>query len=505
MRLLSLKVKEFKNLRNFEITFDPAEHITVLVGRNGSAKTNLIEAIILAFQDQESKRFPRFEYEATWLIRGEQVDVKASRKPNAKKITWDRQRHNNLGLEESQPNHVVCYYSGQSGRLNDLFLDYEDRYHSDSIKATENTLDLRKFILARPVHSQFVLLSFFLRPERTIDTFLRKTFKIEGIDSILFKLHKPRWAKKPNTYRNFWGATGYVNELTGRIRKFSLAPMALEERERITFSQTKTEENYYLFLPGREALTGLADLYLDAPSFFKALETLYLSEILSELRIRVKVRGVDGALSVRELSEGEQQLFTVLGLMRFTKDAESIYLLDEPDTHLNPAWGLHYMEFLRDIGLADEDSHTIIATHDPLVVAGLRKEQIRILYRDESGHVRAVQPDEDPKGKGVAAVLTSDLYGLESQLDLETQDLLEEKYELAFKERKTDADQVRLDYLNSKLTSVDAMQVIADPVYSAFAYQIYRALQDAKGLELSPDQVKERHKAIAQLLGVPEL
>jgi hypothetical protein len=34
------------------------------------------------------------------------------------------------------------------------------------------------------------------------------------------------------------------------------------------------------------------------------------------------------------LSEGEQQLLMVLGLMRFTKSHQSLVLLDEPDTHL---------------------------------------------------------------------------------------------------------------------------------------------------------------------------
>ena len=67
------------------------------------------------------------------------------------------------------------------------------------------------------------------------------------------------------------------------------------------------------------------------------------------MRIRVKVRNADGSLTFRDLSEGEQQLLMVLGLLRFTKEDEALFLLDEPDTHLNPAWGIQYLEFLKKV------------------------------------------------------------------------------------------------------------------------------------------------------------
>ncbi|TOM44863.1 hypothetical protein CGH75_27395, partial [Vibrio parahaemolyticus] len=68
--------------------------------------------------------------------------------------------------------------------------------------------------------------------------------------------------------------------------------------------------------------------------FFQDLESTYVSELISEVRIRVKLKKNDGSVTFRELSEGEQQLLTVLGLLRFTAEDESLFLLDEPDTHL---------------------------------------------------------------------------------------------------------------------------------------------------------------------------
>ena len=73
----------------------------------------------------------------------------------------------------------------------------------------------------------------------------------------------------------------------------------------------------------------------------------------------------------------------VLGLLRFTREDESLFLLDEPDTHLNPAWSVQYLEFLKTIGGLGENGHVIMATHDPLVICGLTREQVRIMLRDD--------------------------------------------------------------------------------------------------------------------------
>lgn len=146
----------------------------------------------------------------------------------------------------------------------------------------------------------------------------------------------------------------------------------------------------------------------------------------------MRVSGFAGAIHTRQLSEGEQQLLTVLGLMRFTRDEGSLYILDEPDTHLNPAWGLEYLERLRKIGGIDRNSHTIIATHDPLLAVGLCREEIRVLTRTASGRIFATMPEESPRGRGVAGVLTSPLYGLESQLDSFSLRVLKRIYEVSF-------------------------------------------------------------------------
>ena len=181
-----------------------------------------------------------------------------------------------------------------------------------------------------------------------------------------------------------------------------------------------------------------------------------LSEIIAEVRVRVQVLNVDQPLSFRELSEGEQQLLTVLGLLKFTGGKDSLFLLDEPDTHLNPAWTVKYLRFLREFIPNPQTSHLIMVTHDPLAIAELEKGQVWITWRDTDGQVHATVPENRPAWMGFAGILTSDMFGLGSTLDEHTTNLLRERRSIIEKETLDNGDRVRLDELNREIEALDS-------------------------------------------------
>ena len=51
MKLDKLWIKDFKNLKDFTIDFDEEQETTVLIGHNGTGKSNLIEALVIIFRD----------------------------------------------------------------------------------------------------------------------------------------------------------------------------------------------------------------------------------------------------------------------------------------------------------------------------------------------------------------------------------------------------------------------------------------------------------------------
>jgi recombinational DNA repair ATPase RecF len=51
LRLDQLWISEFKNLRNVLINFDEGHWVTVVIGWNGTGKSNVLEAIATLFRD----------------------------------------------------------------------------------------------------------------------------------------------------------------------------------------------------------------------------------------------------------------------------------------------------------------------------------------------------------------------------------------------------------------------------------------------------------------------
>ena len=502
MRLITLRLKHFKNLKDFAITFDSSSSVSVLVGRNGTGKSNILEAITLIFRDLDLGQPATMDYSVSYICNGHLVEVQGTegeRTVRAKCDGEDVQSSRVVGKSGRglRPDFIFGYYSGPTNRLEDHFTQHQDRFYRDLLNGVENPL--RPLFYARAVHSNFVLLAFFLEHDPVVDDFLRDNLAIESLDSVLFEMQKPSWQSKQGDER-FWYARGTVQVLLDRLYELALAPMRLRPRVRSGSRRTTRSERLYLYLPSMAEVRGIRELYNNNQEFFKALESTYISELIHDVRIRVILRGPRGALTFRELSEGEQQLLLVLGLMRFTSEAESLFLLDEPDTHLNPAWSAQYRVFLETVGGLGPSSHVLMATHDPLVVSALKRQEVRILERSSDGKIQAVEPLEDPQGMGVGSLLTSDVYGLRSQFDIETYELIERKRILAAKDELTDEESTELAELAERVKNLVNLLEDPDPDYQEYLRARYQTTGSVSQPERSQKQVLEDRERADQLV-----
>ena len=415
MRIQRLHIKRcqsvpgFKNLIDFVIEFDSDSPTTVLVGRNGTGKSNILEVLTVIFRDLDLEESnPQFAYDLVYTCRRRQITVDADPERSSKKvqIAVDGETISGKVFKENKrtylPNYVFGYYSGPSNRMQEHFLKHQDRFYTELISGShDDRLPLRPLFFAQHIHSQFVLLAFFLEQDEAVLKFLNDHLGIVGLDSVLFVMKQPPWSSREGDER-FWLARGAVASLLDRLYRQSLAPMRHKWRVPLGFRKNTELEHLYLYLPSAKALQSLKSEYATQQDFFKALESTYISDLIREVRTRVKVRCSDAPLTFRELSEGEQQLLTVLGLLRFTKEDESLFLLDEPDTHLNPAWSVQYLEFLKTLGGLGDNGHVIMATHDPLVISGLTRQQVRVMLRDTlDAPIRSEMPEVDPRGMGI--------------------------------------------------------------------------------------------------------
>jgi len=499
MRIDWLWIDEYKNLKDLTINFSQDHLITVLIGRNGTGKSNVLEALTVMFRDLlTNEKVPTIRYRIAYEIRDRWVFIDADphrkvvykaktirksdqQKPYPVAASYDDldgapiSRSKLVGEEsEHLPRFLFGYYSGENKRIKPLFFPYLKGYDA-KLRSGINP-GLKRMFFAEPVHSNFVLLTFIVNNKRQTDDFLQRRLGLEegGIESVLFVLKQPYWYKKDaaDGDTRFWNSRGIVSDFLAKLYALSLAPIRISRREVYSLGRSRTLEYLYLFLKDIDALKELAKEKTFA-EFFRDLESTNVSDLIDEVRIRIKLKKNDGSVTFRELSEGEQQLLTVLGLLQFTSAEESLFLLDEPDTHLNPRWSVEYLQDIRDF-LADENdtnqtSHVLVATHNPIAVAELTKEQVQILKRDvETLQISAEEPSSDPVGMGYAGVMTSNMFGLSAALDTTTQELLEKQRILSAKDQLDVAEQHELERITARLGTLGFRYQMRDPVYTEY-------------------------------------
>lgn len=491
---------QFKNLKNVTIKFDQGHWVTVVIGWNGTGKSNVLEALAIIFRDLIAhERKPAFAFQLAYRMgSGENLrhihidaDPDRDKEPyqigiaKTQAVKPDTPAQGQMDFEGSDsdesltfepikltaflnadseylPRYVFSYYSGESPRMHEVFLPYLEKY--DSKLRNGEDPGLKRLFYAMPVHSQFVLLAFLIQQSDVVRAFLDDHLGLdpdEGIESVLFVLRQPPWkSKAADGDPRFWNARGVVSNFLSRLYDVALAPIEVSRRVSTSIWNKTTLTFKYLYVKDIAALRRLVGEQAPA-EFFRDLESTYVSELIEEVRIRVRLKKNDGSVTFRELSEGEQQLLTVLGLLRFTAEDESLFLLDEPDTHLNPRWSVDYLNYLKSfVGQNSEgqdNSHIVLTTHNPLAIAELVKEQVQILYREsENQAIKAENPAVDPKGMGFAGIVTSDMFGLGTSLDKATNEDLLALHQLSTQQSQlSDADKARLIEIRSRLENLD--------------------------------------------------
>ncbi|SFW80301.1 ATP-binding protein [Chitinophaga sancti] len=448
----------FKNLEDFKIDIDENSMETVLIGLNATGKSNLMEALVVIFRDLDLDRPPQiskskdpFEYYIKYQCRGNDIEIDYSTKDGYTFIT-NGIKLSKTGFYKNKdsflPKHVFIYYSGISERLKDLYYDHTKKYYEQIIRkeAKHTRFDsIPRIFLVQNIHSSFALIAFYMFKDQEKETiqFLKEELKIEDFGSALFILKQPEWSKSRKEHDRFWNAGGLVRRFLEDLYRFSTAPIYHEERVATTYKKSETQSRLYLYIKDRKTFQDLVDtkMYSDKIPLFNALNSIEISDLLYDVKIKVAKENVNGELGMSELSEGEKQLLTVLGMLKFTKDEESLILLDEPDTHLNPMWKWKFLEYLDKVVKRPETTQIIFCTHDPLVIGNLKKNQVQIFQKDPKGKTTAYNPNVSPREMSFSKILTSELFGIPSLMSKKLEDLLNEKRFLQAKITKGPLDE----------------------------------------------------------------
>jgi restriction system-associated AAA family ATPase len=139
-------------------------------------------------------------------------------------------------------------------------------------------------------------------------------------------------------------------------------------------------------------------------------DSLYVSETVPSLASDERVMRIKNFWVTRQntpkpvlmksLSDGEHQLLHTLGLCLLFKNTNSLFLLDEPETHFNPQWRANFITRLRQGLDGDNNQEMLITTHTPFLISDSRPENVLVFNKDDNG-VSVSTPDYNTLGASI--------------------------------------------------------------------------------------------------------
>ena len=98
-----------------------------------------------------------------------------------------------------------------------------------------------------------------------------------------------------------------------------------------------------------------------------------------------------------DLSDGEVQLLLTLGAVRLFGDDETLFLFDEPETHLNPSWRTRFHLDFEKANEANGKAQAFISSHSPFLVSSLPREAV-FHFKKVDGSTDMTTPDQETFG-----------------------------------------------------------------------------------------------------------
>jgi len=116
-----------------------------------------------------------------------------------------------------------------------------------------------------------------------------------------------------------------------------------------------------------------------------------------------------------------------LGLCLLFRQTNSLFLLDEPETHFNPDWRANFISRLRKClpGNGEFAQEMLITTHTPFLISDSKPEKVLVFAKDKSsGEVCISHPPYNTLGASINKI-TMSTFGKRETIGGHAQALLE--------------------------------------------------------------------------------
>lgn len=347
MKLISLKIKWFKNLDFWEtpLDFTKSEWISIFIGNNGSWKSNVLEAISAIFYGLYFKETPDFDFEFELEYKKSETKILIKNQKN-----WDSQYllafyvdgEEKKSYKDYLPSQIIALYSWEETRL------YERYYLDEYTKFTKSIINKKKF---ENINMIFISKEFWNIALLTIsasDYSLSKIIWDYEIGELFFMLNKKNLDKFSNESQN---------EVTWFVKWLSEIPNIDSETLNIDFESFK---NSPAFTTHKTLFELLSVAYLPNEKEYKLIKNfdLKLTSTNSENKFWSSC-----------LSEGQKKQILIYFVTEILADKDSIILLDEPDAYIH-VWNKKRLKefFEKFLDDREREGEVIMTTHSPTLM-----------------------------------------------------------------------------------------------------------------------------------------
>lgn len=376
MRLKSIYISQYKNLKEFSLNFEGAGFLDIFVGKNGSGKSNLFEALAEIFShiyesQTEGQRFA-FGYRIVFEIEGVETSIGWSN--GVFEINGDKSRKT-IG-RTPLPDNVLIYYSGHNDTITRIISRYQRSFRRGLLRADEE--DSRRFIGVDAEYKELLLASILIQPSQNrARRFLTNKLGIKSVGQAATLILDPPYFVRSNDpidpidpANHFWGADGvlrdFLDRLLGCIKgEFSLGGLY------------NRGGNFYT-IPvdiGRFQKAFEADT---VSNIFRQFDNLKTAQMLRQINVPIVLEsGVDA--TVAHFSDGQFQSVYIYSLVEIFKDRNCITLLDEPDSFLHPEWQFDFLKQIFEITNNDAaKNHVLMSSHSASTIASQKADLISL-------------------------------------------------------------------------------------------------------------------------------
>lgn len=520
MQIIQLKIDDYNCLLDFDINFKTTDSgsSTILIGENGTGKSSMLEVILRILSSFDSPIVAKekmFNFYLKYKYANETIVFQKQDNQYAI-VCSDYHIYGSLDtvrnkLKEDQknifPKRVVIFYSGYQNNLLPVYKTVDKRYASICRKTVNKYTD---YISANRITERFEidfpdkkynycyenLTSIYLSSvllDNSAETYEKKILmndchfeKIEKIDVILnLKKLSHLFQDDVNSQEApelFWEILSFIE---GSLVDLYRGSFLYRNKDKIHFS-----------------LSNFVDFNLDRISIFNAFEKL---STLFDSKYDVTVKYGASDVQVSKMSEGQQQLIRILGMLGLYKNEDCLVIMDEPDAHMNPKWKYDLKSIIDECLKDATNTQALIATHDPLVINGVDKDFVKIFnYELVDGFYRTKinNPTEDTKGMGIDGLLQSEYYGLQTSYDKDTSVKFLRRQALYIKlinDEINGAEKEELRALTKELGSLPFSNNTIDFLYDDFIKE-YRQSEYYTKEYLTFDEVVARRSRIKEII-----